>query len=131
MLTKVRLDLPFDEEVLAQYEAGAAAVGMGLEAFISVHLLRTKDHVGEHLLRLDAAESLEVRSLLGAKVSTGAKLVEMLRRLLKMNVAGLHVNLTPNQLEQIHWYARSAGKPSQEIAQMIVERAIARELKTR
>lgn len=131
-ITKIRVDIPIEDSVLQIYEKAAAERGIGLEALIGSHLLRTKAAAGDdNPFYLAPAEVSDIRKSLGAKVSTPAKLVEMIRRITGWKIGGVSIKLTPNQQEQIHWYAKSAGKPVAEIAQMVIERAITRELKTR
>lgn len=130
-ITRIRLDIPFDPETLASYEARAAERGVNFETAVSDHLYHTQTVPEGQLIVLGESEIAEVKRLLGAKISTAKKLLDMLRRLTGWKVGGMQIKLTPNQQEQIVWYARSAGKPVEEIAPMLIERAITRELKTR
>lgn len=130
-IIKVRLDLPIEEEVLQSFDEMAKDRGIGLEAMIAAHLFRTRTIKDDNFIVLDEDQCRQIKRLVGAKISTADKLLDMLERLTKWKVGGMNIKLTPNQQEQILWYARSANKPVEEIGPMLVERAIARELKTR
>lgn len=132
MKTKIRIELELEDSVLAQYDGLAEAAGLTLNQLITEHLTATRNWIGDRsAIHLSDAQALIVKQRLGAKISTPERLLDMIERLTSWKVGGLKIKLTPNQQDQIRWYARSAGKPIDEIGPMLVERAIARELKTR
>jgi hypothetical protein len=130
-VTKLRIEIPMDDETLGKYEKIARYNGIQLEDVIADHLKLTADFTDDEPVYFNNEQAAEIRSLLGARINTAPKIIDMIRRIVGLKVSGLKVRLSPNQLEQIKWYAKSAGKPVEEVAQMIVERAIVRELKTR
>lgn len=103
--TILRIALPAD--LLAAFEARAFLAGCAPEELIVRHLTATRDYTAESPIYLDDVHAKEIRRLLGGRVNTPDKLLDMVGRLIKMRVGGKQVEVTPEQQEAMVWFARS------------------------
>lgn len=100
-----------------------------VETFIAEHLQRTRDYSDADGLWMSGAEAREMRRLLGGRVSTGSKLVEMIRRLTGWKVSGAKVELSPARQESVVWWARSMGLKVEDAIPKIIDMALGAFLK--
>jgi hypothetical protein len=113
---RLRLDLP--AELVEHYEARALLADMTIEEYIADHLHRTRDLTEPTAIHLSALESSAVRRMLRAH--TGADIVAAIKRVVSWKVGGWSIELPESVQEQIHWYAKSSGKPIDDIAPQLI-----------
>lgn len=128
-LVMVRLTLPAG--LMDHFEAQAAITGVQFETYLLEHLTRTRYHTSENPLYIEDNDRVEIQRLLGAKVNTPERLLDMIRRLVTWKVGTHKLELTPNQIEQIAGYARTMGRPAAEIAPGLIADTIAARFQTR
>lgn len=127
-LTVLRVPLPPD--LLTYFEAQAMIAGLpDVESAIVRHLERTREYVEPDGLWMSAAEAREVRRLLGGRVNTGSKLVEMIRRLTGWKVSGAKVELSPARQESVAWWAKSMQLNVEDAIPKIIDMALGAFLK--
>lgn len=107
--------------------------GQTIEEAISEHMSRTIGYsrLDSSPIHLDDEAVKQIRTLLGGKVSTAAKLIDMIERLVSKRIGGYKIKLSPNQQEQLIWMAKSLGRPVDEVAPEIIQQAIENYLQTR
>lgn len=120
--TSVRLSLP--DELFAHFEAQAFVTGVPVEDQIIAHLTRTRDYSADSPIYLDDVAARKVRQLLGARINTPAKLVDMIERLTRMKVAGRTIDISPARQEAIVWWAKSAQLKPEDALPMIFDQAL-------
>lgn len=118
----VRIDLP--EDLANHFEGLAAARGTTIEAELVSHLQRTRDWCGSAPIFLADAHAAEIRRLLGGRVSTADKLIDMVRRLVTWRVGGHKIELSPAKAEALHFYIQSLQQPPDRGAQHAVDAAL-------
>jgi hypothetical protein len=113
--TPVLLRIEVPQDLLTHYEALASITGKSVDETIVEHLRRTRDHQADDL-HVDTVTSAEIRRLLGGGITTGAKLLDMIRRLLAVKLvasdgksAARKVELSPAQVEAAFWWIRNSG----------------------
>lgn len=106
--TVLRISLPSD--LVAHFEVQAfLADNQAIEQYIASHIARTREFVGgEGEMYLTPAEAKEMRQILGGRINTPEKLLDMLRRLMTWKVGGAKVELTTEQQQAVVWWAKSA-----------------------
>lgn len=118
----VRIKLP--AELAAQYDALSDLSGEPIDTLLSSALRRALDYT-DASYAIDKTGDAEIRRLLGGRVDSQAKLLDMIRRLVSVHVGGHRVELRPAVMEQIMWAARSLGKPVEEVAPQMIAEAVA------
>lgn len=128
-LIRTTIDLP--DDLLGRFEALAAARGESVEQAIIKHLSDTRYHTdsAEEAIYLNRSDSMEVRRLLGGRVNSAEKLIDMLRRLVTWKVGGFKFELSVARVEAVRSYARSYGMTVEKAGQTILNQAIGAFLK--
>lgn len=121
--TLVRIALSPD--LLAHFEGLAIINGLPLESVIVNHLARTRNQVADASpIYLNDAQAQEVRRLLGGRITTPDKLLDMVRRLVTWKVGGQKIELSPSRAEAAVWYAKSLQMPLEQAIPQMIDRAL-------
>lgn len=129
-LATTRLTLTIPTGLLTRYEAQALLAGVDVETHLARHLFVTADHLdAESGCYLRPDEMAEIRRLLGGRVNTGAKLLEMIGRLMRMKVAGTQIEVSPTRQEAMVWWARSMQLPLEKALPIMYDQALGMLLK--
>lgn len=126
----LRITIPW--ELTDHFEAQAIVANMPLEEFVAQHVARTAYWgADEAPIYLNDRDRAEIQKLLGAKISTPERLLEMIKRIVGWKAGPHKIDLTPNQMEQIESYARTLGKKVEDFAPQLLMDAITERLQTR
>jgi len=126
----LRITIPW--ALTDHFEAQAIVANMPLEEFLAQHITKTAMWgADEAPIYIDDTGRLEIQRLLGAKVSTPDRLLEMIRRIVGWKAGPHKIELSPNQMEQIECYARTLGKKVEDFAPQLLMDAITERLQTR
>lgn len=118
--------------LLDHFEGLAAATGVDLDAYLADHLTKTAFWgTDEAPIYLKDSERAGIQRMLGAKVSTPERLLEMISRLVAWKAGPHKIELRPNQLEQLAQIAKTLGRPLAEVAPQVLADAITEKLGTR
>lgn len=118
----VRIKIP--AALAEQYDLLAELTGQPIDTVLATALGRALDY-SDASYAIDKAGDTEIRRMLGGRVDSQAKLLDMIRRLVSVHVGGHRVELRPAVMEQIMWAARSLGKPVEEVAPQMIAEAVA------
>ncbi len=125
--TTVRISLP--DELISHYEALATIHGTELEDELANHLTRTRSYTAANPYYFEDAEAHELRRLLGARVDTPRKALDMIRRFVTWKIGGWKFELSPRRVEAIHYYAQSLQQPPDKAAEFVLNSALGAFLK--
>jgi hypothetical protein len=118
-----RLELP--NALVEQYEALASVSGKSFDEYIALTLERGIEWSGASYPITEAADK-EIRGMLGGRIDSADKLVEMIRRLITFHIGGWRVEIKPAVQEQIFWALKSMGKEGDaKAAEELIAGAIA------
>lgn len=126
-VVQVRVNIPAD--LLRRFELAAVLAGREVEDQIAAHLDRTIDQTDEAGIWMTGPDAKEMRRILGGRVDTSSKVLEMIRRLTRWNVNGLKLELSPARQEVINAYAKSMQQPVEQILPILIDQALGARLK--
>lgn len=116
-------------ELVAHFDALACITGKPIEQEIAEHIERTRT-IAPDGLYLSADEASAIRQLLGGGVSTGARLLDMIKRMLAVKTVDRDgklirkIVLTPARQEAIYWWCRNSGMPEERAFEMLMDQAL-------
>lgn len=125
----IRINISADQ--LTYFSAQALIHGLpDAESYIAHHLALTRDHTdGDEAIYLRRDECREIRRLLGGKINTGQRLVDMIQRLVRWKVGGQSVEISPTRQESIVWWAKSMQLELDDAVPKLVDQALGMLLK--
>ena len=102
-------------ELVEQYEALALTANRPFDEVLEKVLQRALDW-SDAAYVIDQVGDKEIRRMLGGKIDSQAKLLDMIGRLLTVHVGGIKVELRTSVQEQIYWSLKSMGKEGDKAA---------------
>ena len=120
-LESVRLRLP--ESTVEVCGAIALTSARTLDEVIADLLARALE-LADAAYVIDRAADKRIRGLLGGRVDSAPKLIDMIERLKTAHVGGMRVELPLAVQEQIQWAAHSLGKSVEEVGPQLILDAV-------
>lgn len=120
-----RIRLP--QGLLDQYERLAELEHISLDQYVVLTLQRgIEQNYAQMSYPITSADDKEIRRLLGGRIDSPAKLIDMIQRLVTFHIGGWRAELRPAVMEQIYWSLKSMGKEGDpKAAEELIVSAIA------